>query len=322
MAINTTVSTQSTTYLNKTWYDKSLLEWAKTKQVHTKYGQKRKVPAGQGKKVEFRGFEPFDPADALTALTEGVTPEGQDLTQRHVEVTCAQYGRHVEVSDLLKTTAYDDVMAEAAELLGEQLGTVLDWVTRDAMCAGTNVQYAGGKTARNALLATDKLTTVEIRKAVRTLKKKKAKMFNTNDDGKLRRPHYICICSPDATFDLQDDEAWEKVSDYNNAEAIYSGEIGRLFGVVFVESTEAKVYAGEGSGSADVHATLVFGQNAYGCVDIDGGGNVEMIVYGLGSAGSADPLNQRATVGAKINAYAATILNGDWLVRIEHGVSA
>ena len=92
MAINTTTSTQSTTYLNKTWYDKSLLEWAKTKQVHTKYGQKRKVPAGQGKKVEFRGFEPFDPADALTALTEGVTPEGQDLTQRHVEVTVPSTG--------------------------------------------------------------------------------------------------------------------------------------------------------------------------------------------------------------------------------------
>lgn len=401
MAINTTTSTQTTTYLNKTWYDKSLLEWAKTKQVHARYGQKRKVPAGQGKKVEFRGFEPFDPADALTALTEGVTPEGQDLTQRHVEVTCAQYGRHVEVSDLLKTTAYDDVMGEAAELLGEQLGTVIDWVTRDAMCAGTNVQYAGGKTARNALLATDKLTTVEIRKAVRTLKKKKAKMFNTNDEGKIRRPHYVCICSPDATFDLQDDEAWEKVSYYNNAEAIYSGEIGRLFNVVFVESTEAKVFSqsvyttvvAHSAGSADVqlaavtdaaaaylkpgakltigdtaytvaslnratatvtlsetvsnaiaagtkaysvdagaldgdkcgadvHATLVFGQNAYGCVDIDGGGNVEMIVHGLGTAGSADPLNQRATVGAKINAYAATILNGDWLVRIEHGVSA
>ena len=319
---NTTINTASTTFLNKEYYDRKLLETAKTRLVHAQYGQKRSIPPHSGKRVEFRRYELFTPdADRLT-LTEGVTPDGQSLEQSRVEAEVKQYGAYIEVSDLLDMTGFDTVINDGAELLGEQLGTVIEWVTRDAMCAGTNVQYAGGKTARNALLATDKLTTVEIRKAVRTLKKKKAKMFNTNDDGKLRRPHFICICSPDATFDLQDDEAWEKVSDYNNAEAIYSGEIGRLFGVVFVESTEAKVYAGAGSGSADVHATLVFGQNAYGCVDIDGGGNVEMIVHGLGTAGSADPLNQRATVGAKINAYAATILNGDWLVRIEHGVSA
>lgn len=55
--------------------------------------------------------------------------------------------------------------------------------------------------------------------------------------------HFICICSPEATYDLQNDEMWKNVSTYSNSEAIYSGEIGRLFGVVFVESTEAKVFS-------------------------------------------------------------------------------
>ena len=71
----------------------------------------------------------------------------------------------------------------------------------------------------------------------------------------------------------------------------------------------------------DVHATLVFGADAYGVIDIDGSGTMETIIKPHGSEGSGDPLNQRATVGAKVAAYAATVLNPLWIVRIEHTVS-
>ena len=54
-------------------------------------------------------------------------------------------------------------------------------------------------------------------------------------------PTYLHLL-PGRTYDLQNDALWQDVSKYSNAEAIYSGEIGRLFGVVFVESTEAKVF--------------------------------------------------------------------------------
>ena len=382
------------TYLNKEFYDKNLLEMAKTKFVHAQYGQKRNIPKGQGKKVEFRRWVPFAISQNYNELTEGVTPDGQDLSQTHLEAVCKQYGAYVEVSDLLETTSFDDIAMGATDMLGEQMGTVVEWVTRDAMCAGTNVLFAGGKTSRISLTASDKLTTTEIRKAVRELKKAKAPMITTGG----RKPHYICICSPDATFDLQSDTLWQDVSKYSNAEQIYSGEIGRIFGVVFVESTEAKVYKQSvnnavnantsssatfvlkndptpaevaylstpgnkikvggteytldattpytaatktvklttspslsadaavisedaGASGVDVHAALVFGRDAYGTVDIEGSGAIESIVKGLGENGN-DPLNQRATYGAKVKAYTALILNDDWLVRIEHGVTA
>lgn len=393
------------TYLNKTYYDKNLLVMAKTKFVHAEYGQKRTIPKGQGKKVEFRRWTPFDPKKAAPGLVEGVTPAAQSLAQTHMEVECKQYGAYVEVSDLLQTTSYDEIMGSSTDMLGEQLGTVAEWIARDAMNDGNNVIYADGQTNRISLTASKKLTTTEIRKAVRSLKKAKARQF-TRKGGK---PHFMCICTPDATYDLQDDTMWRDVSKYSNAEQIYSGEIGQIFGVVFVESTEGKVFkqsvlnevnAAVTSGStfvlkndpteeevaylskggnkikvgtteytlassgsyteatktvkvtatftgeaglaadaivysedagavdastkagADVHSALVFGQDAYGVVDIDGGGNVKSIVKGLGSGGTTDPLDQRATVGAKISSYAAAILNDDWLVRIEHGVSA
>ena len=397
---NTTATAASGHSYVPTYYDRQLLESAKTKLVHQEFGQKRSIPRNNGAKVNFRRWNLFDPNDALAGLSEGVTPTGQMLSQTDVEATVKQYGAYVEVTDLLDLTAYDNVINDSAELLGEQIGSVVEWVTRDTMCSTTNVQYAGGAANRLALDSTKKLTVDEIRKAVRTLKKNKARPFA--DDG--RTPHFVCICSPDSTYDLQNDSNWKNVSTYSNSEAIYSGEIGRLYGVVFVESTEAKVYEqsvlnavnantsssttfvlknvptkkeieylskggnkikigsteytlassnsytpstrtvklsaaasltadaivySEDAGAVDsttkaglpVHATLVFGKDAYGVIDVDGKGAVQLIVKPHGSGGSADPLDQRATVGAKVTAYASVILNDLWLVKIEHTVS-
>ena len=398
---NTTISTAESTYSNKTFYDRALLEIAKTRLVHASYGQKRSIPRNSGKRVEFRRYELFTPDANALVLEEGVTPAGQSLAQSKIEAEVKQYGAYVEVSDLLDLTSFDPVLTESTELLGEQLGTVVEWITRDAMCAGTNVQYANGKTNRLSLEAGDKLTVTEIRKAVRSLKKAKARMFNNVDGGTVRKPHFVCICSPDATYDLQSDPLWQDVSKYSDVEQIYSGEIGRLFGVVFVESTEAKVFsqsvhttvAAHSAGSAivtlanisdsaalyliagakikigsteytvascnptaktvtlsatvagaiatgtvvysedagildnttkkgtDIHATLVFGADAYGIIDVDGEGCLQTIVKPVGSGGASDPLDQRATVGAKVAAFTAKILNNLWIVRVEHGVS-
>ncbi|MDD3920018.1 MAG: N4-gp56 family major capsid protein [Eubacteriales bacterium] len=397
------------TYLNKEFVDRKLLEVARTRFVHAQFGQPRSIPRNHGKRVEFRRWDLFSADAAKSPLTEGVTPSGQSLSQTRVEAEVSQYGAYVEVSDLLDRTATENVIADSADLLGEQLGTVVEWVARDEMNSGNLVQYARTSdvtpTSRLAVTTACKLTVNEIRRAVRTLKKNKARMFVTSPDGAVRKPHFICICSPEATYDLQSDALWQDVSKYSNAEQIYSGEIGRLFGVVFVESTEAKVFqpsvtnavsaatsssatfvlandptAAEAaylstggnklyidgtevtlassdsytaatktvklSASAtlakdakvysqdagacdstskvccDVHSTLVFGADAYGVVDIGGEGGIELIIKDHGSAGAADPLNQRATVGAKVGGFAAKVLNQLWIVRIEHAVSA
>ena len=77
----------------------------------------------------------------------------------------------------------------------------------------------------------------------------------------------------------------------------------------------------ETNSALDVHGTIVFGRDAYGVVDVEGKGAVQLIVKPHGSSGTADPLDQRATVGAKVTAYTAAILNDLWIVRIEHTVS-
>ena len=89
----------------------------------------------------------------------------------------------------------------------------------------------------------------------------------------------------------------------------------------YVYSTEAGKLDSTTRVADDVHITLVFGKDAYGVIDLDGGA-LQTIIKGRGSAGTDDPLDQRATAGAKVMGYTATILNDLWLLRIEHGVSA
>ena len=62
-------------------------------------------------------------------------------------------------------------------------------------------------------------------------------------------------------------------------------------------------------------STLFIGKDAYANVDVNGGG-LEVIVKQKGSAGSADPLNQRSTVGWK-GIYAAKIRIPEYIVRVE-----
>ena len=299
----------------KTFYDKTLLKFAKANLVHDQFAQKRNIPKGGGKTIEFRKYSQLP--KALTALTEGVTPDGQNLNVTAVTATVAQYGGYITLSDVLLLTAIDNNLVEAIELLGDQAGRTLDTITREVLVGGTNVLYAGGRAARTAITATDKLTVMDIKKAVRELKVGLAKKI----DGS-----YVAIIHPDCEFDLENDDEWINASQYAGSTQIFEGEIGKLYGVRFVETTEAKIWAKAGApiteGGTDkisVYATLVMGANAYGTTMVEGGG-LETIVKQLGSGGTADPLNQRAPAGWKA-IKTAKILYDDYIVRIESASS-
>jgi N4-gp56 family major capsid protein len=294
----------------KTYYSMALLQRALPALVHGQFGQNRPLPARGGKTIEFRKFGSL--GAATTALTEGVTPDGQDLSVSKITATIAQYGGYVEGSDLLDLTAIDPILTETAQLLGEQAGLSMDRIVRDVLAAGTNVQYAAGRASRVTVAAGDNLTVAEIRKAVRTMKRNKVRPLA---DGS-----YVAIVEPGTTYDLQSDSAWKSASEYAGSTQIFSGEIGRLYGVRFVETTEAASFADAGAAGIDVFATLVIGADAYGIIPLSGQ-SLEFMFKPTGSAGSADPLDQRWTSGWKV-AFTAKILNDLNILRIEHAQSA
>ena len=93
------------------------------------------------------------------------------------------------------------------------------------------------------------------------------------------------------------------------------GEIGSYGEIRFIETNNAKIKTGAGASSIDVYCTLILAQNAYGMTRISGEA-LKNIVKPLGSAGSGDPLDQRATSGWK-GVLTAKILNEDFIERIE-----
>jgi len=254
MAFNTNLTSAGTlSDTMQTYYDRKLLVNAKPKLVHQKYGQKVVLPKNAGKTIQFRKWTPFGAVSE--PLTEGTVPDGQSLELRAVTAEIAQYGGYVAVSDMLDLTALDPVINDSVELMGDQGGLSIDTLTRDVVSTAQNVQYAGGKTARHLLAMVpedyNKLTVDEVRKAVRTLKKNKAPMFSRGG-----KSYYVAIVGPDTTYDLQSDELWQDVSKYSGAENIFEGEIGKLFGVVFVETTEAKVFTADDLSAASRALTV------------------------------------------------------------------
>lgn len=264
----------------KTFYSDYLIDLAEPELVHDQFGQKHPIPKNGGKTIEFRKYDSLP--KALTPLTEGVTPVGQKLNMGIITATVSQYGGYIELSDVLMLTAIDNNLVQATQLLGSQAGRTLDTVTREVLVGGTNVQRANGVGSRASIAAT--MTVLEIKKAVRTLKKFNAPKINGD---------YVAIIHPDVAFDLMNDPEWKYPHQYQDTTNLYNGEIGKMAGVRFVETTEAKIWGKAGSGSKDVYATLVMGSNAYGVTEVTGGG-LQHIVKQLGSAGTADPLTLAA----------------------------
>lgn len=288
----------------KTYYSDYLIDNAIPKLVHDQFGQKHPIPKNGGKTIEFRKYSPLP--KLTTPLQEGVTPDGQSLNMTTVEATVAQYGGYITLSDMLLLTAIDNNLVQATKLLGAQAGATLDTITREVLNGGTNAIFAGGKEAREDLDGTSLLTVDDIKKAVRKLKSQNAEQINGA---------WVGIIHPDIAYDLTNDPAWKDVKTYSDPADIYEGEIGKIFGVRFVETTEAKIWAGAGNGGRAVYSTLILGDNAYGTTEISGGG-LEHIVKQLGSAGTADALNQRATAGWKATKVAERLVE-NYMVRIE-----
>lgn len=382
----------------KTYYSMRLINLAEPELIHDQFGQKHPIPKNSGKTIEFRKYDSLP--KALVPLTEGVTPAGQKLSMGVIRATIKQYGGYIELSDILELTAIDNNLVQATRLLASQAGRTSDTITREVLAGGTNVVYAGGAKDRSELVggdATDAnnkyLSVDDIRKAVRALKVMNAQKING---------YFAGIIHPDTAYDLMSDKKWVDVKTYSDPDGIYEGEIGKIEGVRFVETTEAKIfhapdlviadgsnaavrdltvksvsgkvitvtealstnqaaaltgreilvgselmevasaaagaagsatitvkdspattpaastviYPGEGGAKGrDVYSTLIVGADAYGVTELEGGG-LQHIVKQLGSSGTADPLNQRATAGWKLTKVAERLVE-QYMVRIE-----
>lgn len=290
----------------KTFYDMTLIDEAQANLVHDQFGQRRPIPKNGGKTIEFRKFASLP--KATTPLTEGVTPDGKSLTVTTITATVNQYGDYITQSDVLELTSIDNTILEATKLLGRQAGLTLDTIVRNVLHSGTNVTYCPKVvdgvetevTSRTGLAKDCQLTVDIVMQVAAKLRAQNAPTFN----GK-----YIAIIHPYVAYDLMRDPEWIDAHKYAKPDNLYTGEIGEIAGVRFVQSTEAKIYDG------GIFGTLFMGADAYGITEVTGGG-LQTIVKQKGSAGTADPLDQRSSVGWK-GMRTAELLVPNYIVRVE-----
>lgn len=307
------------------FYDRTMLDRAVPAMLYNRFAQVRDIPAGSGtNRIKFRKYNAL--ASQTTALSEGVTPSGKQLSITDIYADVLYYGDYVTLTDVVQTETFDPILTETADVLGEQVGMSLDDLCKAVVIAGASAQYASTATQINEITSAMKITRDEVKEGVRTLRSSNAKPVTSQIDpstGYNTVPvaaSFIMIVSEDTLYDLEDAQGWIPVEKYPNKGDVMQDEKGSIAGVRVLMSTNAYVDSAAGADSQDVHGSLIIAQNAYAQTRISTM-TLQNIVKPLGSAGTADPLNQRSTSGWKLS-YVAKVLNALNLIVIYHSVSS
>jgi N4-gp56 family major capsid protein len=244
----------------------------------------------------------------------------------NVTGTSSQYDNAISLSDLAVAYSFGDVMKAAMTRLAYNAGLSIDTIVRNVVVPGATKQVATGLTSvqTTAIPTTGVMSIAELRKGIRTLKKNNAFQvggaLNANEEGSSG--YWICTISPDQEYDLQGDQttgAWIDANRYAGSEAIFEGEVGKLYGTRFLETSNGYTYLNSSvAASGDVHISLLTGSDYFGVTTMQ---NLQTFVKDFGSGGIADPTNKVATAGWKAT-FGATVLNSTFAVGIQTAVSA
>jgi N4-gp56 family major capsid protein len=236
-----------------------------------------------GSSVIFTIFSELAAATATLTETSDVTPVA--MADSQVTVTLAEYGNTVNTTAKLRGTAFLDVDATAANLIGYNAGLSIDTVVQEILAAGDNVAYATGgastPTARVDMAVDDILTANDIRKETAALRSANVATFNG---------YYMGYIHPDVSYDLRKETgnaSWNAPHVNIDTANIYNGEIGTFESVRFIETPRAKVFTnafdGAGApGTGDAYCTHIMGRQALAKAysAIDGNGVVPKVVRG------------------------------------------
>lgn len=216
----------------------------------------------------------YDNLKLGTQLTEGTRMTTQALSQSMKSITVHEHGNAVAVSELLLQSSFDDVMASATTLLGRDYALVIDTKLRDTALSGTNVIYGRKKdgskvTSRAELVAECVLNVATIKDAVEILA--------TNNATKHQGQDWICFVHPHQSRTLRDDSHWIQASHYGAPTQLFTGEIGKIDDVRFIETTlmcngacaeedpayKLNLKQGQANNKTNVFQAVIFGDNYY-----------------------------------------------------------
>ncbi len=305
------------------FYDRVFLERALIELRHDFGAQVKNVPLNSGKTVYFTRFTPL--AIVTTALSEAANPTAVDMSASTVSATLAQYGNYTTVGSLYSMTSIEEGLKEHISVHGQNAGESVDQLIRTELATNAISTLWQIPTAAAGVQAgfltnvhtSDTFTGLEIRRAVRTLKKNKAMKF----DGGL----YRGIIGPYTAMDLFGNSEWLDAHRYTTSDAIERGVVGKLHGVEFVESNNqySQLTAGFSTSAtniANVYWNFIFGKNAYGVINLGSITAPKVYVKNPGANSTDNPIDMFSTVGWKIP-FAVKTLNSNWIVAVGTGAT-
>lgn len=310
MAVSTTGNIKngaSPAVFLQNYLNKQVLKNLEPELHFAKYGVKANAPSGY-QTVSWSRIDQLTRTIAQATLVEGTTPTEVAATFTVVQATPVQYGMQIIMSDLLlKTSPVTDILNKAGGAIGDNMMRIIDKVIQAELANGTGVIYANGRANRAAIVATDVITGAELSKATTKLRFQNARTISMGC--------YIGVVHSYVSGDIRNSSSglWLEANKYTTNDTILNGEIGKLQGIRLVESSNVDTF----TSTTTVYPAYILGMDAYGVTDWQA---LEMDFKGLGSAGTADPLNQRATASAKI-AFATKILDNNAFIRIESGAT-
>ena len=216
-------------------------------------------------------FMRYNNLGSATQLVEGVRMQTNALSASQYQITVAEQGYAVAVSELLLNASFDDVMASASRLLGRNMALYLDGSARDTILTAASVifgysnpnqgltppasynPYLDGAPAANraGLTGAFYMSMAVIKDAVETLATKNVPRLGET---------YVCFVHPHQSRRLRDDPEFFEVTKYAAPGNFMLGEIGRINDVVFIETTQVKKV----TTGPDVYQAIFLGDNAFG----------------------------------------------------------
>jgi N4-gp56 family major capsid protein len=293
------------------YYDRLLLMTAYPTLIHTKFAQKRQLPRKMGDTIVFRRYQRL--ATVPVPLVDGVTPPGAPLSATDIKARVDFYGNYVMITNQVELTVEDRVLNESARLLAQNLGQTMDEVTRDVLASTSSVLLSSN--GSNGQTPTE-LNKLDIDIAVKTLLGNEAEMISQVVTGidafgtAPIRPAFWGYMDTDLLDDLEQVSNFQPTSSYPSQQTVLEAEWGATGNVRWLYTSVGSV----SSAATPVYNNFIIGKEAYAVVHL-GSESGEFYIEPLGSAGSADPLHQRGTVGWQ-HPFVSRILNDAFMLNL------
>jgi N4-gp56 family major capsid protein len=179
-------------------------------------------------------------------LVEGIRMKTYGITAQQYRITVVEHGFGIAVSELLLNASFDDVMASASRLLGRNMALYMDIQARETIQSASSVVYGysaptdlttgygiynRGTQGASGTIASGSFffTPHAVKDAVLELSTKNIPRLGET---------YVCFIHPSQSRQLRDTPEFIEVSKYAAPGNFMLGEIGRLYDVVFIETTQ------------------------------------------------------------------------------------